>query len=157
TSTSPPNTRDCGITKASGSSKTSVRRTAPTSAISGSPGARRSESRDVSGSARPSSSCGSRTTAMPLTLHYVARSDVGLVRDGNEDSGDAGPSLLVLADGMGGHAAGEVASQAAVDEIMNADLPTTDDVDASIDALVVALKAANDRSRRLAVEDSTRE
>src|SRR5690625_4424349 len=94
---------------------------------------------------------------MPLTLHYVARSDVGLVREGNEDPGYAGPSLLVLADGMGGHAAGEVASQAAVDEIMNAELPVTDDIDVSIDALVVALKAANDRIRRLAVEDPTRE
>lgn len=94
---------------------------------------------------------------MPLTLRYVARSDVGLVREGNEDSGYAGPSLLVLADGMGGHAAGEVASQAAVDEIMNADLIPTDDVEASIDALVVAFKAANDRIRRLAVEDPARE
>ena len=38
---------------------------------------------------------------MPLTLRYVARSDVGLVREGNEDSGYAGPRLLAIADGMG--------------------------------------------------------
>lgn len=51
---------------------------------------------------------------MTLRLRYAARSDVGLVRAGNEDSGYAGPRLLVVADGMGGHAAGELASATAV-------------------------------------------
>ncbi|MGB2970127.1 MAG: hypothetical protein WBB77_09310, partial [Candidatus Nanopelagicales bacterium] len=45
-----------------------------------------------------------------LRLRYSARSDVGLVRQGNEDSGYAGGHMLVVADGMGGHAAGELAS-----------------------------------------------
>lgn len=51
---------------------------------------------------------------MALALRYAARSDVGQVRKGNEDSGYAGPRLLIVADGMGGHAAGELASATAV-------------------------------------------
>jgi len=56
-----------------------------------------------------------------LALDFVAVSDRGLVRGNNEDSAYAGPHLLVLADGMGGHAAGEVASQLMVEHLEHLD------------------------------------
>ncbi|HAM24356.1 MAG TPA: protein phosphatase [Actinobacteria bacterium] len=80
---------------------------------------------------------------MALTLNYAAGSDVGLVRAGNEDSGYAGPRLLAVADGMGGHAAGEVASS-----LVMASMATLDDDDliASdlLDALAEAVSAAEE-------------
>lgn len=51
---------------------------------------------------------------MYLTLRFAARSDVGLVRADNQDSAFAGPHLLVVADGMGGAAGGDIASSLAV-------------------------------------------
>jgi protein phosphatase len=52
-----------------------------------------------------------------VTLRYAASSHVGLVRDHNEDSHAATNRLLAVADGVGGEAAGEVASAIAIEAI----------------------------------------
>ena len=77
---------------------------------------------------------------MTLALRYAIRSDVGLLREGNEDAAYAGPRLLAVADGMGGHAAGEVASAAAISALSRLDegVPGTDLLDALADAVIDA-------------------
>ena len=79
---------------------------------------------------------------MAIALRYAARSDVGLVRQVNQDSGYAGPHLLVVADGMGGHAAGDVASSIAIGEIVGLDGESHGSDDA-LDLLAQALHSAN--------------
>jgi protein phosphatase len=88
---------------------------------------------------------------MALALRYAARSDIGLLRELNEDSGYAGPRLLVLADGMGGHAAGEVASSVAVAMLaaLDDDSPGPD----LLDRLSSAVQDANTHLRDMVVGD----
>ncbi|MCL3777352.1 MULTISPECIES: PP2C family serine/threonine-protein phosphatase [unclassified Actinomyces] len=54
---------------------------------------------------------------MTTSLRYAARSSVGLLRASNQDSGYAGPHLMVLCDGMGGPAGGDIASAVAIDHL----------------------------------------
>src|SRR5215472_14907866 len=85
---------------------------------------------------------------MTLALHYALRSDVGLLREGNEDSAYAGPNLLVIADGMGGHAAGEVASAVAISALAELDdnVPGNDMLGALAKAVARASAELHDMS-----------
>lgn len=56
-------------------------------------------------------------TRRGATTTFGSRTDVGCVREQNEDSLIVTPPLFVIADGMGGHAAGEIASEIAVSTI----------------------------------------
>jgi protein phosphatase len=84
-------------------------------------------------------------------MRYAARSDRGLIRHGNQDSVYAGPRLLAVADGMGGMAAGDVASNIVIAALAHLD----EDVpgNAPLDALRNAVDAANQQIRD-AVEEN---
>lgn len=77
-----------------------------------------------------------------LHLAFAALSDVGRVRRDNQDSGYAGPHLLVVADGVGGAARGDIASSAAVEAIRKLDVPTSED---PLSALAATIHLAHDR------------
>ncbi|MGB4324283.1 MAG: PP2C family serine/threonine-protein phosphatase [Candidatus Nanopelagicales bacterium] len=90
--------------------------------------------------------------AASLGLRYAAKSDVGLVRQGNEDSGYVGPRLLLVADGMGGHAAGELASSLAIATVADLDVhpPTNADV---LTSLAEAIDNVGDAIGELIADD----
>jgi PPM family protein phosphatase len=92
---------------------------------------------------------------MTIALRYAVRSDVGLLREGNEDSAYAGPHLLAIADGMGGHAAGEVASAVAIAALAPLDADTTG-VD-MLQALADAIAGASAELRQIAHDDPATE
>ncbi|MFJ3922498.1 PP2C family protein-serine/threonine phosphatase [Streptomyces sp. NPDC090022] len=89
---------------------------------------------------------------MSLSLRFAAGSHKGMIREGNEDSGYAGPRLLAVADGMGGQAAGEVASSEVISSLVQLD----DDVPGSdiLTALGIAVQRANDQLRVMVEEDA---
>ncbi|HEY8700963.1 MAG TPA: PP2C family serine/threonine-protein phosphatase [Arthrobacter sp.] len=62
-----------------------------------------------------------RPVERPLIMRYAARSDVGRIRAKNDDSAYVGRHLAVVADGMGGHAGGDVASAATVLDMLHLD------------------------------------
>ena len=88
---------------------------------------------------------------MPLTLRTVAHSEIGLVRKNNQDSGYASPTMVVVADGMGGAAAGDLASTVAITELAKADgLHKGAEM---LEVLGGALQKANDRLADLVADD----
>ena len=82
-----------------------------------------------------------RLHAMTLHLRWAAVTDQGHVRSNNQDAFYAGDRLLVVADGMGGMAAGDVASRLAVDAMASLDVAI--DNEHQMDALHKALEVAN--------------
>ncbi|WP_420097878.1 protein phosphatase 2C domain-containing protein [Brevibacterium sediminis] len=83
------------------------------------------------------------TTGGTITLRSAARSHTGLVRKNNQDSGYAGPNFLLIADGMGGHAGGDVASAITVSRLAELDHePGGED---ALEILRTSILEANDR------------
>jgi serine/threonine protein phosphatase PrpC len=80
----------------------------------------------------------------PLALHWAARTETGLVRNMNQDSVFAGDRLLAVADGMGGMAAGDVASRLAIEA-----MGPLDEEFAGNDLLTALRTAVSDANRRI--------
>jgi len=86
-----------------------------------------------------------------LLLRYVAHSEIGLIRKNNQDSGFASPHLLVVADGMGGAAAGDLASAVAIDTVRHVNPATAGE--RMLEVLGRAVNDANDRIAHLVDSD----
>jgi protein phosphatase len=89
-----------------------------------------------------------------VTLRAAAASVPGLVRQGNEDAVYAGRRLLAVADGMGGHAAGEVASAAVIESLRACDIVSAPGE--LLEVLARAVAAANAEVARRVAEDPAR-
>lgn len=90
---------------------------------------------------------------MALTYRYVALTDTGRRRSDNQDSGYASPRILALADGMGGAAAGDLASSTTIQEIRKLDQPARDDAGEAIELLAGAVANANHALADLIADD----
>ncbi len=80
---------------------------------------------------------------MALVFRFAARSDVGMVRSKNDDSAYAGRYLAVVADGMGGHAGGNIASASTVLDLVHLDRKDYDNAAAAGTHLADEIQTAN--------------
>lgn len=97
---------------------------------------------------------------MTLRLQYAAHSEIGLVRKNNQDSGYASPRLLVVADGMGGAAAGDLASASAIQQLRRADRANAEKPvqgEEMLELLAGSLHQANEKIADLVADDSSLE
>jgi PPM family protein phosphatase len=78
-----------------------------------------------------------------MRVSSFAGSDVGLARSGNEDSYFCGRTVFAVADGLGGHQGGEVASAAAVAPLAALDGRSFEDPAEAAEALAGAIREAN--------------
>jgi serine/threonine protein phosphatase PrpC len=85
-----------------------------------------------------------------MKLRYAAMSDVGRVRRDNQDSGYAGPHLLVVADGVGGSARGDIASAATVEVLRKLDEPPGNEM---LGGLAGAIHRSHDRIASLVAQN----
>lgn len=86
-----------------------------------------------------------------MSTHSAAASNVGVIRSSNQDAGYAGTYLNVVADGMGGHAGGDVASHLVIRHMLQLDKEYPDVASAQKD-LVATLLQANDMLSDLVFE-----
>src|SRR5690625_2735837 len=91
---------------------------------------------------------------MVLHWRFAALSDPGTLREINEDSGYASPQMIAVADGMGGAAAGEIASQTAIEALVAT--VTADPENPGLDVLDTSISNGNARIRELVADDPTR-
>ncbi|MEV4544134.1 PP2C family protein-serine/threonine phosphatase [Micromonospora echinaurantiaca] len=92
---------------------------------------------------------------MTLKLRSVGTSDRGLIRSGNQDALHAGPWLVAVADGMGGMAAGDLASAIAITAVAPLDVETPED--ALVAALQSGIELATTGIRQAVSEDPERQ
>lgn len=89
-----------------------------------------------------------------MDLKSAAGTNVGLVRPQNEDSYHCDHPLYVVADGLGGHAAGEVASKMVVDRLREVAIADDATADEAQQQLAEAVRDANQRIHMSATEDA---